>query len=90
MTNNQTITASTPLARALTAYRLDPVTGEAAQVVAAMCERYTATFTRTKLEDGRIRVRLEMVNGDSLGGTGATTDEAIAHLHARTEELPNA
>lgn len=86
----QTFGSRQPIARAMEAYRLDPLTQEAADLVAAMCVRHDATFSRTIMPDGRVRVRMEFANGDSLGGLGLTTEDALAHLHARMETMPDA
>jgi len=85
------VAAEQVLGRALEAYKLDALSSEIAHIVDAMKAKFNAEFTREKLPDGRIRVRLQMhETGDALGGLGATTEEAIAHLHLRTETLPDA
>lgn len=78
------------LSGAVARYKLEPLTATAADVVKAIAERFEAVFHRNVLEDGTVRVSVEMTNGDRLAASGDTTDEAIANLHTRLEAWPDA
>lgn len=78
------------LGGAVARYKLEPLTATTADVVKAIMDRFKASFHRNVLDDGTVRVSVEMANGDRLAASGETTDEAVGNLHTRLEAWPDA
>lgn len=51
--------------------------------VRELCAAHNAEWTRTPKANGTVVVQMTFADGTVLGGTGATTAEAQAHLETR-------